>query len=193
MVRLLHADVNKMISTNRLKLRLLSRSDIFSIHHLHSLPETDEFNTLGIPDSLEVTERVIENLLYEQSREFNPSFTFVIEGKESNQFIGLISLKPGKPKYKDAEIWFKLHLDFWGQGYATEAVNAILDFGFNDLNLHRIEAGCAVDNTASGRVLEKAGMKLEGTRRQALPLKTGWSDNFEYAILKTDIRATTME
>lgn len=54
------------------------------------------------------------------------------------------------------------------------------------LKLHRIEAGCAVGNIASIKVLEKAGMIREGRLRQVLPLKSGWSDNFQYSILETD-------
>ena len=94
----------------------------------------------------------------------------------------------GNVKFQNGEVWFKLHPDFWGKGYGTEALKLILDFAFGDLNLHRVEAGCAVDNVGSARVLEKAGMIKEGRKRKVLPLKTGWSDNFEYAILDTDSR-----
>jgi [ribosomal protein S5]-alanine N-acetyltransferase len=49
-----------------------------------------------------------------------------------------------------------------------------------------VEAGCAIGNTGSIKVLEKAGMKREAHTRQLLPLKSGWSDNYGYAILSTD-------
>lgn len=61
-------------------------------------------------------------------------------------------------------------------------------FGFETLKLHRIQAGCAVNKIGSIKVLEKAGMIREGRGRQVLPLKSGWSDNFEYSILETDER-----
>jgi ribosomal-protein-alanine N-acetyltransferase len=64
----------------------------------------------------------------------------------------------------------------------------VIRFGFDNLNLHRIEAGCAVNNIGSIKVLEKAGMVREGKGRQVLPLKTSWSDNFLYSILETDKR-----
>ncbi|MEL6484029.1 MAG: GNAT family protein, partial [Bacteroidota bacterium] len=64
--------------------------------------------------------------------------------------------------------------------------NAALKFGIEKLKLHRIEAGCAVENVGSIKVLEKSGMALEGRRREILPLKSGWSDNFSYAILESD-------
>ena len=65
----------------------------------------------------------------------------------------------------------------------------MLNFGFNTLKLHRIEAGCAAENISSIKVLEKSGMLREGRLRQILPLKTGWSDNFQYSILETDERS----
>jgi len=85
-------------------------------------------------------------------------------------------------------VWYKIHPDFWNKGFATEGLKAVIDFGFETLKLHRIEAGCAVDNIGSLKVLEKAGMLQEGRGRKLLPLKQGWSDNFKYAILETDIR-----
>ncbi|MNL40929.1 Acetyltransferase (GNAT) family protein [compost metagenome] len=75
---------------------------------------------------------------------------------------------------------------FWNKGYATESLKRIIAFGFDDLNLHRIEAGCAVANTGSIHVLEKVGMLREAHTRKLLPLKSGWSDNYGYAILSTD-------
>ena len=174
-----------LLHSERLNLRLINLSDLKVIHALHSLPETDEFNTLGIPENIAQTKSIIEVWIAENQKENIRSFTFAIELE--NQFIGLITLSLGKEKYKSAEVWYKLHTNFWNKGYATEALKAIINFGFNDLKLHRISAGCAVENIGSIRVLEKVGMTLEGRKRQNLPLKTGWSDNFEYAILETDI------
>lgn len=116
------------------------------------------------------------------------NYTFAIDLLPANQFIGLIGLKRSAPKYNSAEVWFKLHPGFWKQGFATESLNKILDVGFDKLKLHRITAGCAVDNTGSINVLEKVGMSREGRGRKILPLKSGWSDNYEYAILETDGR-----
>jgi [ribosomal protein S5]-alanine N-acetyltransferase len=62
----------------------------------------------------------------------------------------------------------------------------LLDFSFNILKLHRIEAGCAVENTASIKVLEKAGMTREGMKRKKLPIRGDWKDNYFYAISEED-------
>lgn len=178
-----------VLTTPRLSLRLFSEADFENIHILQSIPEVDKFNTLGIPKDFEETKKVMTPLLESNQKETIDYYTFVIEQTGSKELVGLIALMLGSKKYNSAEVWFKLNPIYWGKGYATEALTKIIDFGFDSLNLHRIEAGCAVDNFASSKVLEKVGMKPEGRRRETLPLKTGWSDNYEYAILENEERS----
>lgn len=172
------------ILTDRLSLELATAEDINEIHFLHSFPEVDQFNTTGIPESIEDTKKIMKPLL--DANLASEKYTFVVKEKNTKSFIGLVGVFPGKPKYKSAEIWYKLLPQEWGKGYATEILKELIQFCFKTLNAHRVEAGCAVDNVGSIRVMEKAGMQLEGRRRQTLPLASGWSDNFEYAILDVD-------
>lgn len=175
-----------MLKTERLHIRELTSADVEDIHNLHSLPETDEFNTLGIPENIEATEKIVVEWLALQQQEPRSSYIFCIDKYDDNSFVGLIGLNIGKANYKTAEVWFKLHKDHWRQGYTTEALKRLLDFGFNNLQLHRIEAGCAVDNIASSKTLEKAGFTREGMKRKILPIRGEWKDNFFYAILEDD-------
>lgn len=174
--------------SDRITLRPITINDLAAIHRLHSLPETDEFNALGIPASIEETKTIIEPWIADNNFDHIKNYTFAIERNADQKFLGLYGFKLGSEKYKRAEIWYKIHSDYWGNGIATEASRLILDFGFKTLNLHRIQAGCAVENIGSIKVLEKIGMTREGRGRQVLPLKSEWSDNFEYAILESDER-----
>ena len=175
-----------MLETERLHIRELESMDIYNVHQLHSLPETDEFNTLGIPETIEVTEKFLSKWLFEKQQQPRNSYAFGIDLKDSKKFIGLIGMNLGKQNYRTAEVWFKVHKDFWRRGYTTEALTKLLDFGFNGLNLHRIEAGCAVENIASSKVLEKVGMTREGMKRKKLPIRGEWKDNYFYGILEDD-------
>lgn len=175
-----------ILKTERLILRPITLLDLDYIHELHSLKETDEFNTLGIPEDIEETKLLLEKWVFENNKVLPTNFSFVVGLNTGNHSIGLIGINLGKVKYKNAEVWFKFHNDHWNKGYGTESLNEILRFGFNNLNLHRIEAGCAVGNIGSIKVLEKAGMIREAHTRKLLPLKSGWSDNYGYAILSTD-------
>lgn len=174
--------------TNRLLISSLSLDYLNEIHQLHSFPEIDEFNTLGIPDTIETTKNII--LLWIRNQEADPiiSYVFVVKLIETNEFIGLIGLKPGKQQYRMAEVWYKTLPKFWNKGYTTEALIEMLHFGFHKLNLHRIEAGCAVDNVASLSVLEKVGMIREGRKREILPIRGKWVDNFFYSILEKEFK-----
>ncbi len=176
----------KMLESKRLHIRELSLADLENIHQLHSLPETDEFNTLGIPKDIQTTEKIVEEWLILQNHSPRNSFIFCIDKKEENEFVGLIALNLGKSNYKTAEVWFKVHKDHWRQGYTTEALKRVLEFGFIDLKLHRIEAGCAVENIASSKTLERAGFVREGMKRKKLPIRGEWKDNYFYGILEED-------
>lgn len=171
----------------RITLKLIEQDDLEAIHKLLARPEVDHYNTLGIPKDIKETEGTIKPWISENKKDSIEKYTFSIQLTKSNQFIGLIALSTsGGEKHKKAEVWYKLHPDFWGKGYASEALENILSFGFSKLKLHRIEAGVAVGNQASIRVLEKVNMEKEGRKRKVLPLKSGWSDNYMYAILAED-------
>ncbi len=149
------------------------------------MPETDKYNTLGIPKNIEETNSLVKawlNLCEEQPRK---KYVFNIDIEEK-KFIGLIGINIGKPGYSSAEIWFKIHSEYWNKGYATESLKTVLKYCFDELKLHRVSAGCAVENTASKKVLEKAGMIKEGQCRKILPIRGKWHDNFEFAILEAD-------
>lgn len=174
--------------TERLKLRLVEMADLESIHVLHQLAETDQYNTLGVPKDLEETYIIVDGWITDHQKRTIKNYTFSVE-LEKGGFIGLVSLKLSSSKFNSAEVWYKINVDYWNQGYATEAIRSVIHFGFGRLKLHRIEAGCAVENLASIRVLEKVGMTREGRKRQILPLKTGWMDSFEFAILEGEWKA----
>ncbi len=176
-----------MLHTSRLILREVLISDLEKVHVLNSLPETDRYNTLGIPESIEVTKAHLEDWLSARNQQPPAKYVFCIEDRSGN-FVGMIGLALGRAKYRCAEIWFKLVPKHWNKAYASEAAGEILRFAFNELHLHRVEAGCAVENMASKRVLEKIGMSQEGRCRQKLPIRGEWVDNFEYAILASDFK-----
>jgi ribosomal-protein-alanine N-acetyltransferase len=180
--------MNIFLNTERLNIRPISILNIEDVFKLQSLEETAKYNTSGIPTNINETKNTVENWIIENAKENTKRFTFSVELIEGNEFIGLIGMNLGKEHYKNAEVWFQYDYKFWNKGYATESLRKIIDFGFENLKLHRIEAGCAVENIGSISVLEKVGMLREAHTRKLLPLKSGWSDNYGYAILSTDER-----
>lgn len=176
------------ISTERLVLEEITWDDLEDIHNLHSVPEVDEFNTLGIPKDIAETKDLIRRDIEYPPDKQRTSYCWKIEIKDSGEFIGLAGMFPSNDKYRLAEIYYKLHPDHWGRGYATEVSKALIKTGFEEMGLHKVEAGVATGNLASIRVLEKCGMTREGLRRRILPIRGKWFDNYHYAIVEDDPR-----
>ncbi|MBN1574008.1 MAG: GNAT family N-acetyltransferase [Deltaproteobacteria bacterium] len=110
---------------------------------------------------------------------------FAVTLKADGRIIGAVGLEIVR-EHGRAGLGYWLGRDYWGAGYATEAAGAILDFGFNVLMLNRIHAERFTDNPASGRVIEKIGMKYEGHMREH-DLRFGkYKDILVYGILKRE-------
>lgn len=176
------------LETDRLLLIEISADDMEAIHRLQSFPEVDEFNTLGIPKSLDETKKVMQPSIDAQLQSPRGSYTWKILTKESKEFIGLAGFFLSNDKFRLGEIYYKLDPGFWGNGYATEVAKRLVTLGFDEFKLHKVEAGVATKNSKSIKVLEKAGMTREGLRRKILPIRGEWVDNYHYAIVEDDPR-----
>lgn len=90
------------------------------------------------------------------------------------------------PGLAQAELGYWIAVPFWGRGFATEAARAVVDFGFEKLGLHRIQARHFTRNPSSGRVLQKLGMRLGGLHHQAVRKWDVYEDVALYAILVSE-------
>jgi [ribosomal protein S5]-alanine N-acetyltransferase len=111
--------------------------------------------------------------------------TFAITLLEGGTLIGAIALTLSPPHAR-GELGYWIAVLHWGRGYATEAGRAVVRFGFDILKLHRIQARHLTRNPASGRVLQKLGMRVEGVQREAIQKWGVFEDLALYAILSTD-------
>ena len=175
--------------TERMILAEITWDDLEDIHHLHCFPEVDEYNTIGIPANLEETRENIRSFIEARNKQPQPNYTWRIDEKTSGAFIGVAGMSLSNDRFRLGEIFYKLLPDFWGRGYATEVAKKLITVGFEDLNLHKIEAGTEIGNQASVRVLEKVGMAREGLRRKILPIRGEWKDGYLYAIVEDDPRS----
>jgi len=176
------------IQSERLTISEITWEDLDNIHWLHSKPEVDEYNTLGIPKNIDDTRKIMQSTIKDQRIDRRSEYQWSIKKTDDLVFIGLAGMRIYEERFRMGEIFYKLAPEFWGAGYATETARALLNFGFETLNLHRIEAGTATENINSIRVLEKIGMTREGRRRKILPIRGEWYDNYHYAILEDDPR-----
>jgi ribosomal-protein-alanine N-acetyltransferase len=109
------------------------------------------------------------------------------EAGTPSELIGAASLAI-TAAHAHAEVGYWIAPAMWGRGYATEATRALLALGFGELKLHRIQARHFTRNPASGRVMQKAGMKLEGVHRAIFRRNGRFEDVAIYAVLEQEWR-----
>ncbi|HET9948093.1 MAG TPA: GNAT family N-acetyltransferase, partial [Longimicrobiales bacterium] len=99
--------------------------------------------------------------------------------------VGAIGMRVSA-KHRRGELGYWIGVPYWGRGYATEAAAALVRFGFDALGLNRIQARHMTRNPASGRVLEKIGMRPEGVQREWMLAHGRFEDTAVWAILRAD-------
>ncbi len=112
-------------------------------------------------------------------------YTFAIIRKSDDVFMGVVSLGIAQ-EHRRAELGYWIGKPYWGQGYTTEAADRVIEFGFGELNLHRIFAFAMIKNPASSRVMQKIGMSYEGTLVHHVRKWGEYEDLVVYGVVKTD-------
>lgn len=172
------------LNTPRLKLRKVSEADKYDLFAYASNDEVTKYVMWDTHKSMADTEGFISYAM-DQYKNKNVA-PWAIEYKETGKFIGTIDFVWWKPAYFSAEIGYVISPEYWGKGITTEAAKAIIQFGFEKMELVRIQARCFDENIASARVMEKVGMIYEGTHRKEMYIKGRHRDIRMYSILRED-------
>ncbi len=128
-------------------------------------------------------QRFVQMFIDQQQESPRCKFQLAVVLKEGGQLVGNCGIRKASTTALEADIGYELSPDHWGHGYATEAARAIVQFGFAELQVHRIWSWCIADNVASAHVLEKLGLKLEGRLREKEYFKGRWWDTLMYGLL----------
>ena len=170
--------------TARLRIRPARMSDAQDLFDYSQDPEVARHVLWDAHQNIHQTRAYIRFLL-KQYRSGQPS-SFVIELARERRVVGTIGFMWYQQENRSAEIGYSLGRAYWNQGIMSEALRAVLQFGFETLNLNRIEAQHESDNPASGRVMAHVGMRHEGHLRQRIYNKGRYADVELYAILRED-------
>ncbi|WJM07393.1 GNAT family N-acetyltransferase [Paenibacillus sp. PK1-4R] len=145
--------------TERLVLRSLRQSDYSTLSELFSDPQVIRYVNRGSQPTPTRARRLLNQIRSSSAKLDSLHYGICWRGKE--QVIGITSFQHWNDQNGTAQIGYILNRSCWGRGVATEAVQRLLHFGFDDLHLWRVEARCYEANVSSQRVLSKIGMSYE--------------------------------
>lgn len=171
------------LETNRLVLRRLQPSDSNEILALRSNPEIMKF----IPRPLMKTkEEALEFIsAMDTTIANNTVINWAITTKADDQLIGMIGFYRMKPENYRAEVGYILSAEFHGQGIISEALKTVVNYGFEKMNLHSIEAVIDPENRGSEKVLLKNNFVKEGHFKEHTFFEGNFLDSVFYSLLKS--------
>lgn len=170
------------IETKRLLIRRFEKEDGEGLYEYLSDPEVVKFEPYDVFSK--------ENARKEAANRAKRECFLAVCEKESNKLIGNVYFDEGN--YGTWEVGYVFHSKYQGQGYAIEAVKAVLQDGFRHRKVRRVVAKCNADNVRSWKLLEKLGMRKEATLQKNVYFKHNiegkpvWQDTYQYAIVKEE-------
>lgn len=174
------------IETDRLILRKIKKSDAKDLYEYCSSEVSARYSLWEPHEDLGVTRQYISWLLRSEKR--GEYFTWGIELKSSGKLIGTVSLPSIDKDYKVAEIGYGIIDSYWGNGYASEAIKAIMEYGFCTVGFICINAKIMKENSASVRVASAVGMQCDGLLRNGVYCKGKAHDVYVFSMLDTDYK-----
>ncbi len=173
------------IETERLVLRPFRLEDAKRVQELAGDAAVAEM-TDAIPHPYEdgMAEEWIAGL--PAAREEGTGLALAISLKSDGSVVGAVSLGSHSMEHRRAVLGYWIGRPYWNQGYCTEATRALVGYGFRSLGLNRVQAFHFEPNPASGRVLEKIGMRCEGVLRQHLLVRGRFQNLAAYAVLASE-------
>jgi ribosomal-protein-alanine N-acetyltransferase len=168
--------------TPRLRLREFVEDDWRATWPYESDPEVVRYQSHGVrmPDE---SRKYIQDSMATVQESPRRIYDLAVVLREDGRLIGRCGLKVADFEQREGALWYVLDRALWGKGYISEASEAMVDFGFKTLGLHRVWADCDPRNAGSVGVLRKLGFRLEAHFRENTFLKDEWCDSLIHAIL----------
>lgn len=168
-----------------LSLRRIDTHDRNDLWEIYRRPEVSRYEFFEVQD-VGYVDQVIASQTGLQPGDPGVPLYLVAELTPQNKVIGKCQLMIHSVDDQQGEIGFAFHPDFWGNGYASQAVNAALGFGFHRLQLHRIMAATDVRNVRSWKLMERIGMRREAHFVHDNLVGGEWIDDYVYAMLDSE-------
>jgi RimJ/RimL family protein N-acetyltransferase len=177
------------LETRRLVLRRFTVADADDLVSLDADPDVMRFITGGVPTSREEIENEVLPAFLDYYQRYEGFGFWAAVEKATGEFLGWFHFWPRPDAVPgEVELGYRLRKSAWGKGYATEGSRALIGKGFSEFGVQRVVAEAMAVNTASRRVMEKAGLKLVRTFHQPwpFPIEGDQFGDVEYALDKAD-------
>lgn len=174
------------LETDRLFLRPLNLDDIKAFSAYRSDPDIARYQGWGTPFTEEQAEEFIEQMKDIAPGEVGQWLQLGMELKSTGGLIGDVAFQIIKDSHRQAEIGMTLSNPFQRQGYGFEAVVSLVDYLFNDLNVHRVIANCDPENLPAHRLLERVGFRREGCFIESLWYKGYWASELLFGLIERE-------
>lgn len=171
-----------ILYTDRLVLRELTVNDAQTILNCFSNPDVLRHYGQNPLTSLDQVRQIINNFSKNYNEKRGIKWGIELKGQEG--IIGTIGFQEWSTEHKRAEISYALFPESWGKGYALEAVNKVISFGFQEMELVRIGAIVFTENDASNKLLIKAGFEKEGVLKKYMRQNNVPYDTYIYSLIK---------
>ncbi len=178
-------DAFPMLRTQRLTLRAFTPADEAAFQQF--AVQEDFWKYLPGPAlDAELVTRFIAARVAEAANPSGRDWLFAVEERSLARAIGMVRLSIASPEHRQGNIGFSFDGSIRGKGYASEAMQGVLRFGFAELGLHRITALADVENQRSHAVLRKLGFRHEGRLQQNFSVRGEWRDSDLFALLRSE-------
>ena len=177
----------KVLETDRLVLRRFNENDYIEMYdNWASDEEVTKYVSFNPHQDYNETKEILNEWIKDYD---NGSYNWVVELKDTHEIIGNINVIEISKKHNNCEVGYVYGSKFWGNGYASESLKRVLEFLLDECEIHLVEAKHHASNPASGRVMEKAGMKKDGIlrERRVTKIKNGYDDLVIYSITKSNL------
>lgn len=174
------------LETERLILRKITLDDAKDIFEYAHQIEVSEFLLWSPHQSIQDS---INFIKFAEDKFVNDGWIiFGIELKEKSKLIGTIDIRGWKEVNNCADTGYVISKPYWNKGITTEALRTVIKFCFEELHLNRLEAHCEEENIGSWHVMQKCGMKYEGTLREKVYVKEKYRSMKMYSILRSEYK-----
>ena len=176
--------MENIITTNRLVLVPMNENDIDFIFMLENQYESYQYDADNAPTYDEVIKRCNDFIKNTQALPDDGAIRWIV--RKNNDIIGEVHFTCNYNRTHDWEIGYKFLKEHWGNGYASEAVKAVIHYAFEHFNVNRIAAFLNAENSRSAALCERVGMVKEGRIREVRLVNGVYYNEYIFALLKRE-------